>query len=102
MAYRDRHDVLYQECFQNFAKGHALYKDVSATQLKPGMCGYFDHNGDWQTIIDLTRPDDELKKEGWTESGNVQVLPDGNDRIWGHKTSENVTSFPINVDVQAG
>jgi hypothetical protein len=36
--------------------GHAFWKKVSATEVRPGACGYFDSSGDWTPIIQVLEP----------------------------------------------
>lgn len=60
MAPKDRWDKVYADCFKDQPEGHALYKKVSVTELKPGTCGFFDEQGDWQMIADLIEPEGEL------------------------------------------
>jgi hypothetical protein len=100
MVYDERHDVLYLECFKNNSEGHGLYKPVSATKLKPGVCGYFDHSGDWQSIVDLTDAV-AVKKEGWKPASSILVSPDPGEDIWGAVLSESMVKFGIKVDVNA-
>jgi hypothetical protein len=49
----DRSDVVYARAFQRQQEGHFLYPTLTAKQLHPGSCGYFDSNGDWQMVTDL-------------------------------------------------
>jgi hypothetical protein len=72
---KDRDDVVYHKCFENASEGHALYKPFSALELKPGICGYFNHSGDWRTIQDLTDRD-TVVRNGWKSAGDIIVSPD--------------------------
>lgn len=49
-----RWDVVYARSFRNQPEGHALYQNLTARELRPGSCGYFDHNGNWQLVANLT------------------------------------------------
>ncbi|KAG0645025.1 hypothetical protein D0Z07_9198 [Hyphodiscus hymeniophilus] len=53
----------YAKCMKKRSEGHAMYRNVSAATLKPGTCGYFDNDGDWQVIIQTTDAA-ELHKQG--------------------------------------
>jgi len=64
--------VVFADCFKNQPEGHALYKKVAITQLKPGTCGYFDQQGDLQQIVDLTKAD-ELKEKGYSFVTGIKV-----------------------------
>lgn len=52
----------YVECFKGQPEGWAVYPPIKSSALKPGMCGYFDVDGIWQTIVDLTDPNDAKSK----------------------------------------
>ncbi|KAK0671983.1 hypothetical protein QBC41DRAFT_384058 [Cercophora samala] len=43
--------------------GHALLNPASDMDAYPGVCGFIDDSGDWQRIVDVTKPD-ELKAYG--------------------------------------
>jgi hypothetical protein len=97
MAYEDRHDVVFQELFKNNPAGLALYKPFSSTKLKPGACGYFDYDGDWQTITDLTDPA-VLEAGGWTRA-IVETEPTQMEEYWPAMVSKGVEAFSGSIDV---
>ena len=45
---------VYARCLQDQPYGHALYHPVSSHILKPGACGYFDIDGNWHNIVQIT------------------------------------------------
>ena len=100
MRNRDRWDVVYADCFKNQPEGHALYKKLSITQLKPGTCGYFDDQGDWQQIEDLTVVNQqqttkgtnaaEQRTESFTSVLGIRRIDDPEGEKWFLRKSENV------------
>lgn len=46
---------IYPYLMKELSQGFALYKPWDSKWLKPGMCGYFDAEGDWNTIVDITQ-----------------------------------------------
>lgn len=98
MSYHERHDVVFQNQFRNFPEGHALYLPVPSAAMKPGTCGYFDHNGDWQTIVQLT-DSGALEHGGWTAAKGIDVNPNRVRECWGAMASENVFQFDPNLEI---
>lgn len=92
----------YVECFSGQAEGWPLYHPIKSTALKPGMCGYFDVDGVWQTIVDLTDPNDVKAKDfppvhGVTYSGgNLATI-----KHWGIRKSRDVQEQDISASVAA-
>src|ERR1700742_5122289 len=78
--------------------GYALYEPASARIVKPGVCGYFDGNGSWNPIADLTDNSD-LQRNGLTPISALQAAPT-QEVEWGPKTSREVMMWK--VDVKAG
>jgi hypothetical protein len=89
MSPNDRLDVVYSEQMNNHPEGHALYKPVSATKLRPSICGYFDRNGDWQKVVDLTDRN-ALRLGNWMPFEGGKVETDSGQTYWGPKHSEYV------------
>jgi hypothetical protein len=100
MAYEDRHDNVFIDRFKNNVEGHALYLAVSSASLKPGACGYFDTDGNWQTIVHLTDAT-ALKNGAWTEVTGIETEPDPIEEYWGAMTSDGVFQFEPKIDVNA-
>lgn len=46
---------VYPSLMKDLSQGFALYKPWESKWLKPGMCGFFDAEGDWNTIVDITQ-----------------------------------------------
>ena len=100
MPDKDRWDVVYAECFKNQPEGHAFYKKVSITELKPGQCGYFDEQGDWQCIVDLTNAD-ELEKSGYSYIPGIKVTEDPPGEGWPLRKSEYMYRFDLSTSGKA-
>ena len=49
-----REDALYAEGLRYSQEGHALWPKVLSNDMKPGACGYFNGDGDWITVVQLT------------------------------------------------
>ena len=96
MAPKDRWDVVYERCFQNQPEGYALYQRVPTTKLKPAMCGYFDSDGDWQTLADLTDPI-QLEKLGYTRPIGIAVDTNEEGEGWPLRYSEGVKEYMIKL-----
>jgi hypothetical protein len=96
MPSKDTWDKDYVECFKGQPEGWPVYPPIQATKLKPGMCGYFDIDGIWQTIVDLTDEAD-VRAKNLRAAHGVTVGP-GNladTKKWGLRTSTNVEQFEI-------
>jgi hypothetical protein len=90
MESKDRLDELYANCFADQPEGHFLYHPISSVQLKAGVCGFFDHMGDWQTVADLTKPED-LEKEGYSSAPNGYLdVADTRELELGPRISRNI------------
>src|SRR5438876_1023516 len=97
-----RFDREYAQLMINHPWGWALYKPTSSIDLKPGACGFFDAQGDWQTIVHLT---DKAAVEGqkWEpvqSETQLKVETDKGTIKWRPKKSETVTV--INMDLKSG
>ncbi|KAJ5552383.1 hypothetical protein N7494_001761 [Penicillium frequentans] len=91
----------YAKCMIKRSEGHALYRNVSAEKLKPGTCGYFDNDGDWQVILQTTNAE-ELQKHGLSPLGEVRTFTDDGEEYWsGPITSEGVKGERVNLEIQA-
>ncbi|KAK5997434.1 hypothetical protein PT974_02790 [Cladobotryum mycophilum] len=89
---KSRLDRVYAELLQHHPYGWALYKKVTRREIFPGSCGYFDPDGDWHMLLDLTDPDN-LDDHGWTIPGDgIHVTESPESMTWGPKTSLSVQS----------
>ncbi|KAL7953690.1 hypothetical protein V8C34DRAFT_296338 [Trichoderma compactum] len=90
-----RLDRVYAQLLRDHPYGWALYKKVTTQKLHPGSCGYFDSDGDWQTLIDLTNLHN-VADRGWTiPSDEIQGSGDPESMIWGPKNSDSVRSCHV-------
>ncbi|KAL7933332.1 hypothetical protein V8C35DRAFT_305555 [Trichoderma chlorosporum] len=96
-----RLDRAYAQLLRHHPYGWALYKKVTARDIHPGSCGYFDSDGDWRTLADLTSPKG-LARQGWTTTdGNIIDDNHPESMIWGPKSSSSVQSTHIGGSVGA-
>jgi hypothetical protein len=51
----------YVDALKHFDKLFALWSPDQETEIKPGSCGYFDSEGEWNAIADLCNPADAEK-----------------------------------------
>jgi hypothetical protein len=54
--------IRYAEAFEELSLGHAILHPCSTDTLRPGVCGYFDDDGDWKSIVDIPRLVDDINK----------------------------------------
>ncbi|KAL7792028.1 hypothetical protein V8C37DRAFT_381385 [Trichoderma ceciliae] len=95
MSGKSRLDRVYAQLLSDHPYGWALYKKVTTREIHPGCCGYFDPDGDWHTIADLSDPDDVAGK-GWSlpyDSISDSKAPAST--IWGPKSSSSVQTRHI-------
>lgn len=95
MSSESRLDKIYARLMQNHPYGWALYKKVTAKHLRPGCCGYFDSDGDWRTLVDLTSPAEELEVQGWEPPDPLKTNRDPESMVWGPKSSSSVRAHQV-------
>ncbi|KAI5920111.1 hypothetical protein F4810DRAFT_449030 [Camillea tinctor] len=88
MANKSRIDRVFARLLMNHPYGWALYKKVSAKDLHPGTCGYFDSDGDWKILKIQNHLLD-------AESREPEPL------TWGPKSSESVVCRQIGGSIGA-
>ena len=49
-----REDKVYAERFRHLQEGRALWPRVTSNEMSPGVCGYFNGEGDWVPVVHLT------------------------------------------------
>jgi hypothetical protein len=69
---RDRHDQVFYRCFVNASEGHAVWEGEPASELKPGVVGYFNAEGDWRKIVDAL---DKNEVEAFSKSFDQNEAP---------------------------
>ncbi|KAI1492281.1 hypothetical protein F5X96DRAFT_627545 [Biscogniauxia mediterranea] len=82
MTNKSRVDRVFARLLMNHPYGWALYKKVSAKDLRPGIVGYFDSEGDWKALKIQNHILD-------ADSREPEPL------TWGPKSSESVVSRQI-------
>lgn len=108
MVHRDnrRPDRIYWRCLKHKKDGHAIYATLDAAEFKPGVCGYFDRDGDWKLIVDLAIGPEKLREKGYTALRDDQHLSfkdpnNGAQEAWGARISQNVKRIEAAVDAGA-
>ena len=94
MAPSKRMHLQYAEAFNDQALGYGLIHPVSTERLHPGVCGYFDDDGDWKTIVDIPKIDGQVKALGdlhFTPLDEVPALPSPTSMRWEPKCSSTVS-----------
>jgi hypothetical protein len=100
MGRDDNLSQVYAENMMLHPYGYALYKPVSSSILRPGSCGYFDAQGAWNPIADLTSPA-SLQKYGLSiPREELERIPTEENVAWGPKISQRVTE--MNIDLSGG
>ena len=61
------------------------------------MCGYFDHEGDWQKIVDLTDTD-AFSRDGWKPANGIEASLDPGEDVWGAVISKGMVKFAPKVE----
>ena len=98
--------VRYSEELLDQGLGHGLLHPSTSERLHVGVCGYFDEEGDWKTIVDIpmlatdknANPSD-LK---FTTLSGVPVLPEPTIVQWEPKCSLDVSSHKIGATTDLG
>ena len=86
----------YKEMFHHGA--HALYYPPFSSQFKPGCCGYFGDDGDWNPIIaDLSNNIMVMEKGFKPISANLQRKPVDESIRWCPKRSSDVIGKKLNL-----
>ncbi|RKU40041.1 hypothetical protein DL546_000631 [Coniochaeta pulveracea] len=90
---------LYAEAMTIHGHGHGFYETDGENILRPGVCGYIDNTGLWQSIVDLTDRK-ALERHGYTKPGHLAKAA-GAKAVWKETTSEGVTSTTTRLDAGA-
>lgn len=91
MPNNSRLDRVYARLLQDHPYGWTLYKKFTTDELYPGCCGYFDSDGDWHFIADLTAGKDLVTSRGWTAPDDEIVRSrheKSSSLIWGPKSPD--------------
>ncbi|KAK5999137.1 hypothetical protein PT974_01526 [Cladobotryum mycophilum] len=102
MTDKSRLDRVYAQLMRHHPYGWALYKKVTKREIFPGSCGYFDPEGDWQTIVDLTGPSHNLVGQGWkVPCDKIHSTRSPESTTWGPKNSGSIESRSVGGTVGA-
>ncbi|KAN0080819.1 hypothetical protein V8E54_004023 [Elaphomyces granulatus] len=115
---RMRDDKVYARCFAERSAGHAVFKNESARDIRPGACGYFDYDGSmslqqrWVTIVQTLNqtpdPAESLRAERYKirlessiVTGKASIIPHDTDEPPADYTPDN-SEKKDNTDKQNG
>ena len=99
-----RMHLRYNNAFEEQALGYALLHPLSTDRLHPGVCGYFDADGDWKTIVDIPKIKDTYgKRKSWfiPLEEDLAPVPRGPPVRWEPKVSSDMTYEKQTADVSA-
>jgi hypothetical protein len=101
MPARDTKSI-YADSFRDHSEGLAIYDELSINKVMPGSCGYFDLNGDWQDILNVT----DVKAAGLLNLPPLSLRgfpkeADGIETEWGVRLSKNVKEESVDCKVEA-
>jgi hypothetical protein len=106
MAPSKRMHLQYAEAFEDQALGYGLLHPASTERLHPGVCGYFDEDGDWKTIVDIPRIiDGQVNALGdlhFTTLDEVPTLPSPMSMRWEPKCSAAVSYTKVSQSASIG
>lgn len=81
---------VYASYMRNHPYGTAVYRPLPYREFHPGSVGYFDTNGDWNHITDLSSPE-SLQADQYSPPREALQLATPDNRIeWGPKASRNI------------
>lgn len=87
--------VRYAAEFGELSLGLALLHPCTTSRLHPGVCGYFDDQGDFKTIVDIPQIKTQVSVDPdeyeFTSLDDQLKLPEPTVMRWEPKVSSNVT-----------
>ena len=102
-----REDAVYAEGFRFSQEGHAVWPKILSSEMKPGACGYFNGDGDWVTIVQLTdieavqkilSPNPAATTETTPKSVvNVKITDIDGSTDWSEKTSTKISRQALDL-----
>jgi hypothetical protein len=98
-------DIEYAEQMQSHPYGTALYRPQPRDVFHPGMAGYFNDDGDWNPIVDLSqRSQPKFTQSAFTASlalpDDLPAMAAPEDHTWGPKLG--TTTSVRQIDLTAG
>jgi hypothetical protein len=98
--------IMYAEAFQGESLGYGLLHPCSSDRLHPGVCGYFDEEGDWRTIVDIPQIGEgkpsALGDLQLSPLESVPTLPPPEVVRWEPKSSSDVSTSKTSASATAG
>ena len=99
----ERMHLRYNKAFQEQALGYALLHPAPTDRVHPGVCGYFDGEGDWKTIVDIPqiKASKDEKKKWFARIDDLSPVPRGPSVRWEPKISSNMTYIKESADASS-
>lgn len=93
---------VYASYMRNHPYGTAVYSPLPYRDFHPGSVGYFDANGDWNHITDLSNPATLAADQYTAPPEPLHLAPPDTHIEWGPKASRNIharhTSLKAGID----
>jgi len=93
----DKLNRIYADEMCNHPYGYAIYQPAFTSVIKPGMVGYFDPDGIWSPLVDLTDTG-ALTAAGLKPPNKLMSAPP-QEEIWGPMTSKSVSGHNLDSDI---
>jgi len=87
--------VSYAKNMEFHGIGSALFQPISAIDMTPPCCGYFDRNGDWNHITNLTTERAIAEREGYLPLAQAPIKVTDIGIEWQPKTSLGMQAYTI-------
>jgi hypothetical protein len=92
--------LLYESLMKHQPFGTALYHPLSTTHFKPLSCGYFNHLGQWNAIIQLGDVEAVKKQAYQPLREDPEPAPPEHDIQWGPKGSFKMQGKKLDLAVE--
>ena len=99
----ERMHLRYNKAFEEQALGYALLHPASTDRIHPGVCGYFDGEGDWKTIVDIPQIKalTDEKRKWFAPMDDLPPVPRGPPVRWEPKIASNMTYTKESADASS-
>ncbi|CAG7953559.1 unnamed protein product [Penicillium salamii] len=87
----------YAALMKPYGDGHYLYKPQPYSKVHPGVIGFFDKQGSWTTITDLSIPG-QSEKDGYTKLGVEWNSDEPELAKWNSRASSQEAAHSFGVD----
>ncbi|RSL54595.1 hypothetical protein CEP54_009804 [Fusarium duplospermum] len=99
MANSSRLDRVYAQLLCNHPYGWALFKKVTTKDIFPGVCGFFDTDGDWHPLVNLNDPSSLADSNMTVPGTGIGKRREPESMVWGPKQSGSTSSNSIGSTV---